>query len=357
MSYNIQCPVRPAVDGSSQLQVVSETRTTFTRDNTDFTFEGLVVEDLDVEVVTGTPFMEANDVAVCPAKREVFLDNGSKYPSSPLLTVRRAFVVSAPTVSKTVWRGEFLEVQLPDNAPPDTEYALEPRTDAPSSHKLKPSQLWPQPSVVSSVARAIRITNLSTELRTFKSHELFCQVTPVFEPKENPSTGPSPAQRPLPPSNSSHSASVQVDPDRILPQAIRANFQSLLREYDSVFDPQFPGYNGSAGPYQAQVNMGLVEPPQRKSRLPQYAREKLVERQETFDHLEQLGVFRRPEDIGITVEYLNSSFLVKKPNGGSRLVTAFANVGRYSKPQPSLLPDVDSTLRLLASGHTSLSST
>ena len=44
-------------------------------------------------------------------------------------------------------------------------------------------------------------------------------------------------------------------------------------------------------------------------------------------------------------EYLNPSFLVKKASGGHRLVTAFADVGRYSKPQPSLMPDVDSTLR------------
>ena len=188
--------------------------------------------------------MEANDVAVRPTKREVLLGNGSantygsKSSPSPLPTVRRAFVLRAPTPSKTVWPGEFLEVQLPDDAPPDSEYALEPCTDAPSSHKLKPSQLWPQPSV----ARAIRIPNLSTEPCTLKSHQHFCQVTPVFEPKEDPSTGPSPKHL-LPPSNSSHSASVQVDPDSIIPQAIRANFQSLLREYDSVFDPQFPGYN------------------------------------------------------------------------------------------------------------------
>ena len=60
-------------DGSSQLQVVGEIRTSFTRDNTDFTFEGLVVEDLDVEVLAGAPFMEAIDVAVRPAKREVYL--------------------------------------------------------------------------------------------------------------------------------------------------------------------------------------------------------------------------------------------------------------------------------------------
>ena len=51
----------------------------------------------------------------------------------------------------------------------------------------------------------------------------------------------------------------------------------------------------------------------------------------------------------MTVEYLNPSFLVKKPSGGSRLVTAFAEVGQYAKPQPSLMPDVESTLRTIAS--------
>ncbi|KAI2666699.1 Retrovirus-related Pol polyprotein from transposon opus [Labeo rohita] len=37
-----------------------------------------------------------------------------------------------------------------------------------------------------------------------------------------------------------------------------------------------------------------------------------------------------------------------KSNGGFRLVTAFADVGRYSKPQPSLMPNADATLRLIA---------
>ena len=115
-----------------------------------------------------------------------------------------------------------------------------------------------------------------------------------------------------------------------------------------MFDPNYGGYNGAVGPFEARVNMGPVEPPQRKGRLPLYPRGRLVELQEKFDALESLGVFKRPEDIGVAVEYLNPSFLVKKPNGGSRLVTAFADVGRYSKPQPSLMPDVDSTLRLIA---------
>ena len=149
--------------------------------------------------------------------------------------------------------------------------------------------------------RAIHIPNLSTEPRTLKRHEHFCQVTPVFEPKEESPTSQSPTQRPLPPSHASHSTSIQVDPHRVLPEVVRANFQSLLSEYDSVFDPHFPGYNGSTGPYQAKVNMGPVEPPQWNGRLPQYARDKLVELQEKFDHLEQLGVFQRPEDFTLGI--------------------------------------------------------
>ena len=34
-----------------------------------FQYEGMVVENLDVEVLAGTPFIEANDIAVRPAKR------------------------------------------------------------------------------------------------------------------------------------------------------------------------------------------------------------------------------------------------------------------------------------------------
>ena len=95
--------------------------------------------------------------------------------------------------------------------------------------------------------------------------------------------------------------------------------------------------------------MGLVQPPQRKGRIPQYSRDKLSELQAHFDTIEGKGVFRRPEDLGIVVEYLNPSFLVKKASGGHRLVTAFADVGRYSKPQPSLMPSVNSTLQQIAS--------
>ena len=81
------------------------------------------------------------------------------------------------------------------------------------------------------------------------------------------------------PTKTSYSADVSLDPDNLLPADIRSKFQSLLQEYDQVFDAKIGGYNGKVGPFEAKVNMGPVEPPQRKGRLPQYARDKLLELQ------------------------------------------------------------------------------
>ena len=71
----------------------------------------------------------------------------------------------------------------------------------------------------------------------------------------------------------------------------------------------------------------------------------LEELQAKFDELEAAGVFTKPEQVNVHVDYPNTSFLVKKPNGGSRLVTSFGEVSQYNKLQPSLMPNVDIVLR------------
>ena len=142
------CQVAPSsqsihqADGSSPLHVVGETRFPFIRGGHTFIFEGLVVENLDVDVLAGTPFMESNDIAVRPAKRQVILGDGtihnygSQKPVSISPTACCAIVLRSSPTSTTVWPGEFLEVELPGDAPPDSVYALEPQTDALSVKKV-----------------------------------------------------------------------------------------------------------------------------------------------------------------------------------------------------------------------------
>ena len=81
--------------------------------------------------------------------------------------------------------------------------------------------------------------------------------------------------------------------------------------------------------------MGPVQPPQRKGRMPHYSRDKLVEPQDEFDELECKGVFCRPEDIGVSVEYLSPSFLVKKPVVTDLLQLSLMWVGIANLNRPS----------------------
>ena len=181
---------------------------------------------------------------------------------------------------------------------------------------------------MSSVAGKIHIPNDTNSPLILQCNQHFAQVCPTFYPDISPSQSET-----LPsilsitrPSPKDHSAGISLDPDSILSYSSHAKFLTINREFDQVFNPNFTGYNGAAGPLQGVVNMGPTLPPQRKGHLPRYARDRLVKLQEKFDNLENVCVFKRPEDLGIVAEYVNPSFLVKKPSGDSRLVTAIAEV-------------------------------
>jgi len=104
-------------------------------------------------------------------------------------------------------------MQLPEEAQPDSEYAIKPRTDSPSFWKLQQTQIWPQPSIVSSVAQKIRIPNLTNEPRMLRHNEHFCQATPVFEPSDGSIEVPQPSVASPPPLPGSHLSAVKIDPD------------------------------------------------------------------------------------------------------------------------------------------------
>ena len=332
-------------NGSSPLNVMGETRLTFTRDGLKFHFEGLVIADLDVEVLAGIPFMESNDISIRPAKREVLVGDsyvcyyGSSGDNVDTSNAARHAHVLRATTTETVWPGDFMEFDIPQSiSVKDSAFALEPYFSSPNSRSLV------QPDIVHSVARKIRVPNLTNEPCVVRKHDHLCQIRSVYTQENASVSSPSTATS-VKLTGTLFSSNVSLDPNQILPADVKSKFADVLKDHDTVFSPSLEGYNGSAGPFEARVNKGPVQPPQRKGRIPQYSRGQLEELQRQFNDLEREGVFRRPEDIGVTVEYLNSSFLVKKGSGGFRLVTAFSEVGRYSKPQPSLMPDVDSILR------------
>lgn len=338
-------------DGITPLTIFGETHLQLSRDNTTLKLDALVVNDLDVDVLAGIPFMTANDISVRPAKQQILIDEctvvhyGSVPSQSSYNRIRRtqAYVLRSTSAATVVWPGNYIELDLPSDLDPDCTVSVESHVDSPKS-----SDNWPSPTILEAVSGKIRILNNTSKPQPLRKNEHFCQVRATKELSFSVVNEHVPSVKQNTNCSSFHSDTVKLDPDNILSDAYRAKFRDSLKEFDDVFNPTLTGYNGALGKFEATINMGPVQPPQRKGRVPQYSRDKLVELQQKFDELETQGVFCRPEEINITAEYLNPSFLVKKASGGFRLVTAFADVGRYSKPQPSLMPDVDSTLRNIA---------
>lgn len=360
----INCPIYPSsqvafqADGKTPLSVKGETHVILTRNDLELKFSGLIVDDLDVDILAGVPFMEDNDVAVRPKRKEISIGSSCCFTydgSTPQCSVNSRSSILRTTARTTIWPGEFLDVTVPEKEINlhDTLVAIEP-------HSSSAIDAWPTPGVYQSVGNRIRFVNSSSSPHVLKKNAHVALASPTYDPSDcqtdRVDVPPTPAKPPIVTHataahpNGPYAEAVVLNPDRIIDEQDAAKFAALHRRYDGVFDPHHGTYNHKFGRFEAVVNMGPVKPQQRKGRVPQYSRDKLVELQAKFDEMDTLGVLAKPESIGIVVEYLNPSFLVKKPNreNAFRFVTAFTEVGKYCKPQPSLMPNVDSTLRSIA---------
>ena len=136
-----------------------------------------------------------------------------------------------------------------------------------------------------------------------------------------------------------------MDPSNSLSKADQLRFHELHKKYESVFSSGVGCYNGYSGKFTHVINMSPDLPPQRRGRIPIYNRGDMGLLQEKFDELLQEGVLARAEDIGVPVEYVHPSFLIKKQSGGHRLVTSFGEVAEYARPQPTITSNPEHVLQ------------
>ena len=269
--------------------------------------------------------MSTNDISVRPAKQQILIGDtnivhyGTSPSDLPNRVRRTQAYILKPEATSVIWSESYLELALPSDLQPECTLAIESRTN-----NVKFLNNWPPPSIIEAVSGKVRIPNNTGEPLSLRKNEHFCQVCLITELSCDSTDTDVQLPKPPSPTTEFHSDTISVDPDKYF----------LSRTYNDVFDTKIQGYNGSMGSFEATINIGAIQPPapphpQRKGRVPQCARNKLLELHRTFDELKNQGIFARPESLGITAEYLNPSFLVKKTSGGFRLVTVFAEVSRY----------------------------
>ena len=330
-------------DGLTPLDVIDKVHCSLTHGQWTFELDALVVRQLDVDILAGNPFMVHNDIGVCPAKRQIEIggteiisySSPSRHTCQPNVLRTQSFLLCNP--NRTVLPGEYLQFSTSSDADSDTLWALEPWLDCPSNVQRKPEDAWPPPQQIQSVDHAVCISNMKDSPILLKSGEQLCQVRLIRPVEVSVSTSPpntSSAASPYPATCKPFSSHVILDPDGCLDQDTREKFKALNLEFDDVFNPSISKYNSASGKIEAVVNIGPTLPPQRKGRLPQYNRNTLEELQDKFDELEAAGVFAKPEQANVHVKYLNTSFLIKKPNSGSRLVTSFEKLPSTASLNP-----------------------
>ena len=248
--------------------------------------------------------------------------------------------------SKVVLPGEFVEVYSKELEHFNGEVSIEPRNDSPLGGQ------WPERSLTRVIHGSVRIPNLSPDPLHIAKSQQIAQIRRVITPSSGclPCVPVKPTlikdDTPLP---CNFSDRVAVDPDGQLSVKDRQSFQNINIQFDSVFSPKLGLYNDNSGPLRAHVLIGPVEPPTTKGKLPLYNQGNMQQLQIEADKLDADGILVPPETVGVQVKVVSPSFLVTKPNGDYRLVTAFNNLGRYTRIPPTAGKSCDAVLRCLSS--------
>ena len=362
-ALEINAPIRSTTqrvrmaDGATYLNVVGETDITLYRDNKPYRLPAIVCRDTDTEILAGIPFMKTNDVAIRPYSDEIILGGTSFVKYNPNGSCSRTVkkLTLTTNINKVLLPGQSITLSTPNLS---GEVAIEPRWDSSHNKHSKESSFWPSAQVAEISNGEITLQNHLAQPITIRKHEPVCNLKVANNSVREYSktiNSVKPMMKPTPEScknkTSSYSGAVKLNPDGIMSKENEERFHKLLSTYDEVFGPVKSTYNGNSGPCHVQVNIGPNLPPQRKGRVPFYGDDGLKELQEYCDDLQARGILSKPEDVGITVENINPSFLVNKPPPSidKRLVTDFKSIKDYCRPTPSLLPNVETIIRRISS--------
>ncbi len=338
-------------DGVTQMTPCGEVHMSLTRDALILPIEAIVVKELGCDIIGGAPFLENNRIVLDMPQRKIIIANNNTFQYGmratkklPLVVRRSQSFLLKSTSKQVILPGEYIELETPDNFSDNTIIAIEPRCDTGDSS-------WISPMISTTLDGKLRVPNLTPDPVMVNKHQHLLQAYYTTTPEDN--VNPTGAitcayVQPSKISVGTHSDPVTIDPDKQLSVGQQKEFIMLHHRYDNVFNRRIGRYNDFSGPVRASINMGPVPPPAHKARLPAYSTEKLNLLQDKMDELEDLGVLEKPENLGIAVEYSSPSFLVKKPDGTHRLVTAFNTIGTYARPLPSQSTSVDKVLAFLA---------
>ena len=346
------------VDGESQLPVLGEVHTSFSRGSISLHFSGLVVQQLGVDILAGTNFHVENDVFSRMAKGTIHIGDSCVVQSSPpsLLTLDKMDTWAKQRLVKvpqktTLLPGDSLSVSAPPDIPPDSFIMIEPNlTQAP-------------PFFSSNIMRIdngiITVENESKNPVLLKKN---CQAFSVYTTKAppKPKLNPNPIIDVKMNSLSKDEVLKGVLIDGNLPAADKQALQTTISQHLKIFQPDLPGYNHAFGPVYASMKFASKNRPvPQKLRSPHYGSHQDLLYNQKCQILKHQGVLIDPVEHGIQPILTHNSWVVKKPSAASipwdkctvkdtRLVVGLDPLNKFLLDPPGKVTKTDSIYSALA---------
>ena len=347
------------VDGESQLPVLGEVHTTFTRGSTTLHFSGLVVSRLGVDILAGTNFHVENDVYSRMSKGTIHIGDHCTLQSSPpsLLTLDTMDTRSKQRLNKiptstTLLPGDSCTVHAPDDLAPDSFILLEPN--------LQQTPPFFSSTITQLQDGSFTVKNQSPDPVHLKKN---CQAFSIYTTATSNLFSPSnPHPLDIPPLVAVPLKDIvdKVTFDGNLSKQDKAPFLTSISKHSAVFQPSLPGYNHAFGPVYASFKFASkARPVPDKIRSPNYGSHQDLLFNKKCLLLRQQGVLLDPVEADIQPIMTHNSWVVKKPSAAAipwdkcavkdvRLVVGLDPLNKFLMDPPGKITKTESIYSALA---------
>ena len=263
LGLKIDKPTQRAVqaDGHSPLHVVGEVHSSFTRSKVNFEFDGLVVTNLDCDILGGTPFQKANGIMTDFINEIIFINKpGIKcsFPFTKKQTASIGAITRLISVKKatTIYPQESLSLKIDADLNSNQTFIVEPR--------IENESYWPMPQEIIAVGKTVKLVNDSNYPISLKKNSLIqLRQTIEVDPLDTQSTLPSKHE-----AVNSKPLEYICDIDKIsinqgaqLSADATESAKEIIKKHSKVFGNDIPGYNGAMGTFEASFEFSSKERP------------------------------------------------------------------------------------------------
>ena len=351
-------------DGETSMTIVGEVSVDTEYMGNPIKVRAVVADDVE-GILLGMPGLEKCGIDVISSKKELLFPNGVRFnyitktitqvaePRARAVSAKESRVIArrillqAPPTNTLLNPGESITLTTKPGAHMDNGRCLiAPHPEAKSS-----THEWMATGTHDMTDGTITITNTSAMIQKINAKDHVAQSFAMVDPETITDSYTEPPKKEPKKEPQDDVNKITIDPSNLLPAETKQQFADACKQFSQVFGPDLPKYNGAFGRVEAVIHIPKSLPPsERLKEVPWYPKTLLVELQQKMDELTEKGAMARPQDIGVNIEAMSPSFLVKKkpPSNGYRLVTSFGNLAAYVRTAPSPMPCVDTILRRIS---------